>query len=524
MAAPLTPSTINQTSLAAIVGAAVKNVQFVPSANVLPRKILLIGTYDPSLNPGIAKNTPVLVTSPEEVAAAYGRGFLLHRMAIASFAGSQGVETWVAPQDEEGAAVAATGDFTIGGIDADESGTLHMYIAGDYVPVTIAKGDTAAEIATAAAAAINANLDLPVTAAVNGGVPEQVDVTAKSKGLYGNFISMEVNLGFQQKLPFPITFSRTNLSGGSGVPDVTSVLGQLGQGDLQNADFFTDVNHGYPGDTTTWDLLSAYNGEGNDFTGNYSKTVSRPFRVLDGSTENSLNTLVTLGDSRKQDRTNGLLTIPQSPSHPTEFACLAMGIEAATNNNRAEESYIGKILPGVWPGGLSEWNSQYSGRDTALKAGISPTLVEGGAVVLQNVATFYHPDNVPVDSNGYRSQRNISIIQNLLFNVKLNFSQEKWQSITIVDDVTKVSNTVDREKAKDVDAVIDDLVALATAFEGNAWIFSAGFTVSKLQEGGLVVIRPGGTGFNTTLPVVLSGEGGIFDNIIQFDTSLAVFF
>jgi hypothetical protein len=110
----------------------------------------------------------------------------------------------------------------------------------------------------------------------------------------------------------------------------------------------------------------------------------------------------------------------------------------------------------------------------------------------------------------------------VLDNIRANFAAEKWQGISIVADVAKVTNNTDRAKARDLDAVIDDLVALATSFESHAWIFSAAFTIDRLKQGGYVSIRSGGIGFDVTLPILLSGEGTIFDNVVEFDTSLTI--
>ena len=141
---------------------------------------------------------------------------------------------------------------------------------------------------------------------------------------------------------------------------------------------------------------------------------------------------------------------------------------------------------------------------------------------MQNVMTFYRPDSVPVASNGYRSMRNISILQNILDNIRTNFERSKWQGISIVKSVANVGNTLDREKARDVGGVIDDLIALAKDFESKAWIYEAAFTIGKLKETGAVTIRSGGGGFNNRLSIILSGEGGILDTVTQFDTSIAV--
>jgi hypothetical protein len=91
-----------------------------------------------------------------------------------------------------------------------------------------------------------------------------------------------------------------------------------------------------------------------------------------------------------------------------------------------------------------------------------------------------------------------------------------------VADTTRVTNTTDRQKARDVDSVIDDLVALARSFESHAWIYEAAFTIGKLKEAGAVSIRAGGLGFDNVLSVIFSGEGGILDTTVEFDTSLAV--
>jgi len=196
---------------------------------------------------------------------------------------------------------------------------------------------------------------------------------------------------------------------------------------------------------------------------------------------------------------------------------------ARINNVRAEENYLDVILIGIDPGDQADrWTSDYDSRDTAVKSGVSPTVTRGGVVYMQNVVTFYHPDNVPVTSNGYRSMRNISILQNILQNLYVNFAQDKWKGISIVADVLKVTNTTSRLKARDTGAVLDDLVSLATSFYGNAWIFTDAFTIGELKKPGSVTIRTGGDGFVYLMKVILSGEGNILDGLVQFDTSIAV--
>ena len=507
-------------SLAAAVGASVKNVTFLPEALNVPRKILIIGTYDP-LKTLVVDEVPVQILSPEDAGDKFGFGFMIHRLAVQVFKGSQGVECWVVPQAETSAQAAGDITFTASGLLA---GTVYMYIAGIPVPFNVAADDDATAVALAASNAIAAIKELPVTAAPTAGV---LDITSKSEGTWGNEISIRFNINPGEEFPVGLTGAVvTDMASGAGTPDIADALDGLGTGDDANEAFFTDVVHGYGQVTIMLNAISTYVGPGNDFTGLYSKTVARPFRVLTGDVvagSTGLTDLTALGDGRKLDRANGVVAVPGSANHPAEIAALAIGIMARINNDRVAQSYIGLLLDGIDPGEKADrWTSDYDNRDIAVKAGVSPTKIASGVVILQNVVTFYHPDSVPISSNGYRSMRNISILQNILNNIRVNFEREKWQGISIVGDVTKVSNPTDRTKSRDISAVIDDLVALTRSFEGKAWIFEADFTISKLKEAGAVTIRSGAIGFDSTLSVILSGEGGIFDTVVEFDTSIAV--
>lgn len=517
--------TISASSLAAAVGSSVQNVQFAVEAQNVPRKILIIGTYDP-LKASVVDEVPVQVLSSEDAGDKFGFGFMVHRLAEQAFKGSNnGIPVYIQPQSEAGGAVAAAGEIDFTGSAGILAGTMYLYIAGIAVPVTVTDAMTVEQLADATVAAIAADKTLPVTAA-KVPVTFEVTITAKSKGPWGNDISIVFNLGVGEALPVGVVSVITPMASGAGIPVMANALDGLGTGDNANEDFYTDVVHGYGQDTTTLDAISAYVGEGNDFVGLYSKTVSRPFRVLTGDVVAGgagLSALQAIADARKTDRANGVIAVPDSPNHPSEIAALAIGNMARINQDRAAQSYIDVLLSGIWPGDKADrWTSDYTNRDTAVKGGISPTRVKSGTVYMQNVVTFYRPDSVPVASNGYRSMRNISILQNILENVRTNFEREKWQGISIVRSVAKVGNSLDRQKARDVGSVIDDLIALAKQFESKAWIYESAFTIGKLKESGAVVVRAGANGFDNTLAVILSGEGGILDTVTKFDTSIAI--
>jgi hypothetical protein len=70
--------------------------------------------------------------------------------------------------------------------------------------------------------------------------------------------------------------------------------------------------------------------------------------------------------------------------------------------------------------------------------------------------------------------------------------------------------------------VKDDLLSLITAFMNRAWIYDPAPSVAFLKTAQSVQERDGGTGFNTRVPFVLSGEGNIIDSVVELDTSFAV--
>lgn len=515
---------ITPNSLAAAVGASAKNVQFQAEAQVLQRKILVIGTYDPAKT-DVTADEKVNVLSPADAGDQFGFGSMVHRLVLKAWKGSNGaIPVTVVPQAEvAGAAAEFELSITVGTV---RSGNIYLYIMGDLVTIAVTAGDTADDIVTNIAAAVNAWTDSPVDATADTGA-DKVTLVLKSKGAFwGEETVIALNLGNGEALPNGVAIVIAQTVTGTGTPDISDALDALGTDENANEDFYTDVVHGYGQVTAVLDAISTYVGEGNDPIALWGKLVHRPFRVLTGDTaagSTGYNNLITLGDGRKVDRANGVIAVPGSQSHPAEIAAQAIGIMARLNNNRAEEHYVDQILDGVQPGAAADrWTSSYTSRDQAVKAGISPTTVKSGAVVLQNVVTFYHPDNVSQASNGYRSMRNISLLQNILYNIALNFEQEKWKGITIVEDATKVTSTAGREKVRDIDSVISDLVNLAESFEGLAWIYTASFTIGKLKEAGAVTIRDGVTGFDNIFSIILSGEGSILDTVVEFDTSIAI--
>ena len=513
-------ATITSSSMASAVGVNVTNEQFVSSPSDLPRKLCVIATYDPSITT-VVDNVPVLITSTEAAEIDYGAGFMAARLIKYARLGSGNMETWLVPQPEPVGAVAAEGTLTVTG-DATSSGTVRMYINGETVPVSVASGDTDDDIADALAAAITADPSLPITAEVDGVVTNQVNFVVKSKGAAGSLTTIMINL-FDEPLPVGVAVAVAGTVAGVGVPDINDALEGIGLSDSSNEKFFTEIVHGYGQDEDTLDALSEYNGTFNQASGCYNDLVSRPFRSIVGDVTNgsgSLSDLLTLADSRRLDRTNGIIAIPGSPHHINEIGAYVMGVTQRVTSLRAAESFYGQPLPHLIGnvGGVA-WHKDYTNRDTAVKGGIGVVKEINGVCYLQNLLTFCRPATIPVDSNVFKSQRNIGIMQNILNAIRVNFEQDRWLGCFLVSDVSKVTNIVDRQKARDTEAVKDDLIALANGFMQKGWVYDVeNYTIPNIE----VSIRSGTNGFDIVFPVILSGEINIVNTELKCDASITV--
>jgi phage tail sheath gpL-like len=508
----------------------VQNVPLAFSGDVLARKIVIFATALAAYSGKHPLKMPFLVLSPEEAAARCGPGSMAHRLALAAFRGSKSAVPVYAviEEDADGAAAAAgTLAFTVSN---PQAGTLSLYIGGKKYAVPVQGIDTATLLGGRAAAAVNKDESSPVSAANVDGV---VTFTAKSKGPWGNGITVELNQrpAEGEANPQGVTAAVTPMTGGTGVPDFAGDLAAaLGSGDSANEAGFTALLHGYGKESAVLDALSQYNGVGNENEGLYQETVARPLRSLIGDTATGsagLAALIALADTRKLDRTTGVFPRPGSLTHPAEIAAEALGYMEITNADKAERGYADSPLSGVDPGIIAraagqDWTTEYTNRDMAVHSGIGTSMVKGGVTVMEDTVTFYRPDNIPEKSRAFRRMRDISIIQNMQAGYKQLFGSVKWTNFTVVGNVANVQNSANRADARDVDMVKDDLLSLITAFMNRAWIYDPAPSVAFLKTAQAVQRRDGGAGFNTRVPYVLSGEGNIMDNVVELDTSFAV--
>lgn len=189
---------------------------------ILPNRLLVVGQ---KLAAGSAAAlAPVVVAEAAQANALFGRGSMLARMVRAAKAADRYSELTVIPLADLDAGTAATGTITATG-PSTAAGTIALMIAGQRVPVTIASGTSANNTATAIGAAVNAALDLPVTATVNAAV---VTLTARHKGTTGNDIDVRHSHYQGEGLPAGIGITIVAMANGAGDPDYATVWPVVG--------------------------------------------------------------------------------------------------------------------------------------------------------------------------------------------------------------------------------------------------------------------------------------------------------
>lgn len=177
----------------------------------MPWKNLLIGQAlsAKSANTGTLK----LITSDEQADALYGAGSQIARMIRAFRKNTRNSELWaLAVADgttaaEGSIAVSFAGSATV----APKSGAIRLMIGGQSVAADVVAGKTAAEVATAIAAAINENQQLPVTAEASSAT---VTLTAKNGGTCGQGIDIRYNHYQGQELPQGVQLAIAAMTGG----------------------------------------------------------------------------------------------------------------------------------------------------------------------------------------------------------------------------------------------------------------------------------------------------------------------
>lgn len=317
------------------------------------------------------------ITRPEMGKALFGAGSVGQDMVEAFKKANRTSEVWAVGIADAAAGVAATGTFTFTGTPT-YGGPLPLYIGDVRIPLAITASQTVASIATAAAAAINALTDLPVTAAAVLGV---VTLTAKHKGEVGNGVKLDVARRLGDSVPAGLTVAIAAMSAGATNPDVQTVLDAIAN------EWWTDIVAPWT-DATTLSKIAA------DFATRYQAMGKKDAHGYFGA-RGAYAALATLGGSVNSPFMT-IIGAKWSASSPWEWAASLAGVAAFQLTNDPARQLRSLVLPGIEAPASADGFTETE-QDLLLRNGISTfNILADGTVSIDRVITTYKVSNLGV--------------------------------------------------------------------------------------------------------------------------------
>ncbi len=336
-------------------------------------------------------NVPVISQGVADAATQGGPGSMLHLMTEAYRLNDTFGEVWYLPLADDAAAVAATGSVQVTAAPT-ANGVLSLYIGGTRISQAVLSTQTAAQIATALAATINAASNLPVTAAVDGVITSKVNLTAINKGPAGNDIDLRLNyLGTRggEAMPTGMAVTITAMVSGATAPTLTTALSNLGD---QQFDFIVMPYT----DTTSLDAVKTLL---NDTTGRWSwdkQIYGHAFAAYRGT----LGSQTTLGTGRNDPHAS-IMGFNDSPTPSWLWAASLAGAAAVSLRVDPALPLQTVVIQGVLPPPLQS-RFPLTDRNTLLYDGISTFMVaDDGTVSIENLITTYQKNAFGQPDNSY---------------------------------------------------------------------------------------------------------------------------
>ena len=358
-------------------------------------KILVMGQR---LTAGtVAQGVPKRILSASQAEEYFGRGSMLAAMLAALKAANTYTECWAVALDDNGAGVAASGTLAFSG-SPTESGTLNLYVAGKRVQTAIVSGNTATQVATAVAAAINADTSLPVTAASLAG---DVTVTARHKGECGNSIDLRVNYYQGEKTPKGLVLAITAMASGTGNPDASTAITAIGDEQYQTI-------------ITPWTDASNLADVEGLLSSRFGPMVQKEGHAF-AAASGTHSALSTLGDSRNSPHLT-IMGAGKSPTAPWVVAAVTGAVDAYEPDPARPRQTL--ELPGVLPPAEADRYTRDE-RNLHLFDGISTFIVDaGGRVLIERLITTYKTNAFGVEDISYLDVETMRTIAYLRYTVR----------------------------------------------------------------------------------------------------------
>jgi phage tail sheath gpL-like len=382
---------------------------------VIQHKVLAIGQYNAAKSP--TDNVPQLILSKSDAWDRYGRGSQLSAMVEKILDNAGGSPVYALPVADAGGATAATGTIVVSGT-ATAAGTLAVYVNGIKVSVAVAVSDAATAVGDAIEAAVNANLDLPVTASNSTGT---VTFTARWAGESSNQISLEINRADTDATPAGLTATVTDMGdvvAGATDPTLTTAFGNLGD------TWYTEIAFPYTSDTA----LDALEASG---VARVAPDIKRPFAGFVGYNDTYANLITALGDRNSEWTT--MVPVHGSPTPPYMIAAATAAIFARYQQANPGRPMKSLILPGVIEGSTND--SINRDPDTVVKAGGSWTQnTESGLVIVGDLVTTRTTTDAGADTEDWRFTIIIPNLQFKIYALEQVFRSSPYDRAVVIAD------------------------------------------------------------------------------------------
>jgi phage tail sheath gpL-like len=351
-------------------------------ASAMSFNVLLIGQMLPT---GTAQPlVPTVVSSDPQGKQFFGQGSQLAQMVSAYVTANNLTKvTAIGCLDSESGVAASGGVVFSGTVTAPTP--VCLYVGGVKAEAKVAVGNSAGQVATAMAQAVNAKPDLPVTASADAETAT-VTLTARHKGLCGNDIDLRFGY-YGEEFPGGLSAAITRMSGGAGNPDAMDVIAAMGN----------DRYHliAYP-----W--LDAAN-----LVALRDELDSRfnALRQIDGQAvvvKTGTFAQVTTFASALNDKHLTVFASEGSPTLPWADCAACVAVIAYAGSEDPARPFQTLTVPGVLAPAVEDRWSDFPEKNAALAEGVSVRSVNAsGQVMLISVITTYRVNAWGAETQAY---------------------------------------------------------------------------------------------------------------------------
>lgn len=279
---------------------------------------------------------------------------------------------------------------------APSAGVGTIEIGGDAVQITVASGDTANDVATALAAAINAYYDelsatsLPVTA---GAATNVVTITARHKGQIFNSLDLHLPEGgnvFTGNVTVAVD------TAGTGDPDASSGLAAIG-------DMSFDWQSWTFSDTSN---LTRYKDALDDVSGRWSY-LRQSYGHITATVTGTVSEITTIGQGQNDRHKSMVQHFSAIPSAPWRWDAAMLALQVPWLSDGAlgnvSRNQTGRVVKGLRGPRDPSLYPDYATRNALLKSGVSTwSINSAGEVVLDKWITTYQKNALGLTDTTFR--------------------------------------------------------------------------------------------------------------------------